>query len=136
MKKIAFGVGFVTLIFASCKKEKFDFDKFSNSNFNGEYAAPLVASELTIQDILTNADKNNNIQVGNDGFCTLVYRGTLFTSRAKDFVIIGNQNLVGYTYDFSNTTSLASFNAAANGTQFGPYTNSVTSIYCAHTTFN
>ncbi len=128
MKKIAISVGFMALIFVACKKEKFDFDKFSTSNFNGEYAAPLVASELTIQDILTKADKNNNIQVGTDGFCTLIYRGTLFTSRAKDFVIIGNQNLVGYTYDFSNTTSLASFNAASNGTQFGPYTNSVTSI--------
>ncbi len=112
----------------SCKKEKYDFDKFSLSNFDGEYAVPLVASNLTIQDIITKADKNNNIQVGTDGFCTLIYRGTLFTSKAKDFVIIGNQTLSGVTYNFSNTTSLATFNAAANGTQFGPYTNSTTSI--------
>ena len=126
MKKIVLSVAIATLFF-SCKKEKYDFDKFSVSNLNGEYAVPLVASELTIQDILTNADKNGNIQVGNDGFCTLIYRGTLFTSRAKDFVIIGNQTLVGQTFDFSNTIPLSTFNAAANGTQFGPFTNPTTS---------
>lgn len=127
MKKVILSAAIAALFF-SCKKEKYDFDKFSVSNLNGEYAAPLVASDLTIQDILTKADKNNNIQVGNDGFCTLIYRGTLFTSRAKDFVVISNQTLAGQTYDFTNTTSLASFNAAANGTQFGPYSNSATSI--------
>lgn len=118
----------IAISLLSCKKEKYDFDKFSTSNFNGEYAAPLVASELTIQDILTHADKNNNIQVGADGFCTLIYRGTLFTSKAKDFVFITNQTLTGYTYDFSNTTPLVTFNSAPNGTQFGPYTNTTTSI--------
>lgn len=128
MKKLGLFTVLASLLLLSCKKEKYDFDKFSISNFNGEYAVPLVASDLTIQDILTKADKNNNIQVGPDGFCTLIYRGTLFTSKAKDFVIITNQNLGGYAYNFSNTTSLITFNSAANGTQFGPYTNTIVSI--------
>lgn len=121
-------ISLIGISLVGCKKEKYDFDKFSTSNINVEYALPLVASELTVQDILNKADKNGNIQIGTDGFCTLIYRGTLFTSRAKDFVIIANQTLAGYIYDFSNTTSLATFNAASNGTQFGPYTNSTTSI--------
>ncbi|GIV29907.1 MAG: hypothetical protein KatS3mg028_0973 [Bacteroidia bacterium] len=120
--------GSIGLFFTSCKKETYELDKFSMMNFNGEYAAPLVASDLTIRDILTKADKDSNIVVDNSGFCTLVYRGTLFTSRAKDFVIIGNQNLGGVTYDFSNTTSLAAFNAASNGTSFGPYTQTFSAI--------
>lgn len=119
----------IVVLLTSCKKETYELDKFSMMNFNGEYAAPLVASDLTVRDILTHADKDSNIVVDNTGFCTLVYRGTLFTSRAKDFVIIANQNLGNVNYNFSNTTSLAAFNAAANGTSFGPYTQSLTAQF-------
>lgn len=128
LQKIIVCAGGTALLFSSCKKETYELDKFSMMNFNGEYAAPLVASDLTIRDILTKADKDSNIVVDNTGFCTLVYRGTLFTSRAKDFVIIGNQNLGSVNYDFSNTTSLAAFNAASNGTSFGPYTQTISAI--------
>ncbi|GAB4453062.1 MAG: hypothetical protein OHK0036_15540 [Bacteroidia bacterium] len=131
MKTIQWGISLVSaaVLFTSCKKETYELDKFSMMNFNGEYAAPLVASDLTIRDILAKADKDSNIVVDNTGFCTLVYRGTLFTSRAKDFVIIANQNLGSVNYNFSNTTSLASFNAAANGTNFGPYTQSLSTVF-------
>jgi hypothetical protein len=117
------------LMLASCKKETYELDKFSMSNFNGEYAAPLVASDLTVRDILSKADKDSNIVVDNNGFCTLIFRGTLFTSRAKDFVFISNQNLGNLNYNFSNTTSLAAFNAASNGTTFGPYSQTLTATF-------
>ncbi|HPQ09111.1 MAG TPA: hypothetical protein PK995_07770 [Bacteroidia bacterium] len=117
------------LMLASCKKETYELDKFSMSNFNGEYAAPLVASDLTVRDILSKVDKDSNIVVDNNGFCTLIFRGTLFTSRAKDFVFISNQNLGNLNYNFSNTTTLITFNAASNGTTFGPYSQTLTATF-------
>lgn len=120
---------FMILFFNSCKKETYDLNKFSMNNFNGEYAAPLVASDLTIRDILAKTNKDSSIVVDNTGFCTLVYRGTLFTSRAKDFVSIPNQNIGNTTFDFSNTTSLVTYNAASNGTNFGPYSQNISTVF-------
>jgi len=117
------------LMLSSCKKETYELDKFSMSNFNGEYAIPLVSSELTVRDILSKANKDSSIVVDNNGFCTLIFRGTLFTSRVKDFVFISNQNLGNLNFNFSNTTNLAAFNAASNGTTFGPYTQTLTTTF-------
>ncbi|MCX8079849.1 MAG: hypothetical protein N3F09_01285 [Bacteroidia bacterium] len=142
-KNIAFACTAIILTIISCKKDRLNFDKFSTSNINPEYGAPLVNSELTIREILQKADKDNNIVVDNTGFCTLVYRGLLFTSNAKDFIKIPNQTISPSIFDINSTTGLAAFNGAANGTSFGPYTQNFThtvlptpplidSVFCAN----
>ncbi|MCC7050488.1 MAG: hypothetical protein IT239_01750 [Bacteroidia bacterium] len=108
-------------VLSSCVKDKYDFSKVSVRNWSPNVAAPLVNANLTIRDILVNADKQGAIQVGSDGFCTLVYRGKLFSKQAKDFIQIPDQSFSSFNYNFSNTTTASGFNSAANGTSFGPY---------------
>jgi len=141
MKKAGILILFIVILIHSCKKDKYNLDKFSYSSIDQELGAPLVTSELTIREVLAKADKNNNIQVDGTGFCTLIYRGTLFTSYAKDFISVPDQTIPSMMFNFSNTSGLAAFNAAPNGTNFGPYTQTqvvvfsptppyIDSVYC------
>lgn len=143
MKKNLLPFIFILLTWMSCKKDRLNFDKFSTTNLNTEYGVPLVSSQLTIREILQKADKDSNIVVDNTGFCTLIYRGTLYTSNAKDFIKVSNQTIAPVNYDINSTVGLAAFNGAANGTSFGPYAQNYThtvlptpplidSIYCAN----
>jgi hypothetical protein len=143
MKKFSLLLLFVVFTWYSCKKDRLDFDKFSTTNLNTEYGVPLVSSQLTIREILQKADKDSNIVVDNTGFCTLIYRGTLYTSNAKDFIKVPNQTISPVSYNINSTAGLAAFNGAANGTTFGPYAQNYThtltptpplidSIYCAN----
>jgi hypothetical protein len=105
----------------SCIKEEYDFSKVSVRDWDPKLAIPLVNSTLTINDILLNADKQGAISVGSDGFCTLIYRGNLFSDEAGRFLNIPNQNLSPLSYSFSNTVSVGTFNAGNNGSNYGPY---------------
>ena len=105
----------------SCIKEEYDFSKVSVRDWDPKLAIPLVNSTLTINDILLNADKQGAISVGSDGFCTLIYRGNLFSDEAGRFLNIPNQNLSPLSYSFSNTVSVGTFNAGNNGSSYGPY---------------
>lgn len=120
---LAFFLAGVTL-FESCIKDEYDFSKTSVSNWDPEVAFPLVNSNLTIHEILNNSDKNGNITVDGDGFCTLVYRGALFSARAKDFITIPNQTFPATSKTLS-ASDVANFNALPAGSQYS-VTNSQT----------
>lgn len=113
------------VFFQSCIKEEYDFSKVSVRNWDPNMAIPLVNSNLTINDILINADKQGAISVGSDGFCTLIYRGNLFSDEAGRFLNIPNQDLSPFNYTFSNTLAASSFNSGANGSIYGPYTQNM-----------
>lgn len=135
-KKLHKGVLLLMLlgtVVVSCVKEKYDFSKTAVHGWSPYVAAPLVNSTLTIKDILVKADKEGAIQVDANGFCTLVYRGNLFTDQAGNFINVPNQNFSSINYNFSNTVSLATFNGAANGTSFGLYT--LNNTYSLSTTY-
>jgi len=86
------GVVLSILFIASCVKDNFEFDKMTKTDWNPNFAAPLVNSSLTIRDILKEADEGGNIQVDNTQFCSLIYRGELFSRRASDLINIPDQN--------------------------------------------
>jgi hypothetical protein len=110
------------LFIQACVKEEYDFSKVSVRDWDPKLAIPLVNSNLTINDILLNADKQGAISVGSDGFCTLIYRGNLFSDEAGRFLNIPNQNLSPLSYNFTNTLPVGTFNAGSNGSNYGPYT--------------
>ncbi len=69
--------------FQSCVKDNFKFNKLAQVEWNPNIAVPLIYSSLTIQDLLTQNDKDGLISVGADKFCTLIYKGNLFSLSAN-----------------------------------------------------
>ena len=91
---------------SACVKKKIDFDNMADQQWTPEVAVPLVNSSFTIKDILVEANKNGNISVGSDGFCTLVYKGNLFSAKGTDFIPMVN-NTINSSYIFTPTDLLA-----------------------------
>jgi hypothetical protein len=99
-----------SLFITACIKDNFDFKKLGKSPWNPNLAIPLVYSKLTIEDIINAADKDENIQVDANKFCTIVYRDRLFSLQAKEIINIPDQA-------FNNYLSLSPLEIATlNGT--------------------
>jgi len=74
---------------SSCIKEEFDMDKLVTPDvWTPEIAIPLVHSTLGIEDILAQGDNsaNDNISEEPDGLILLVYRDTLFSVKAPNYI--------------------------------------------------
>ncbi len=84
--------GFLLLAFltlSACIKEEFDMDKLvAPKDWSPEIAIPLVHSKLGINEILAQGDNsiNNSISEEPDGLILLVYRDTLFSVKAPNYV--------------------------------------------------
>ena len=104
-------------LFQACVKEEYDFSKIGIKEWSPKFGVPIVNSTLTINDILINAYKGNNLSVDNTGFITLVYRGNLFSQRAKEFIKIKDQSFPAIGKNFSGA-EVTSFNALPNGATF------------------
>ncbi len=76
------------VLFGSCLQGNFNFKKMCSSFWEPDIAIPLVSSSLTLKNILTKSNSNNNFNVGSDNFVTLVYKGTLFSVRADHIIQI------------------------------------------------
>src|ERR1035437_10877225 len=72
----------------SCIKDNFKLNKLAKTDWNPNIAVPLIYSSLTVQDILTKADHQGVVSVGNDNFCTIVYKGNLFSLKGSDLIQI------------------------------------------------
>ncbi len=103
-------------ILQSCLKDNFELDKLAQTEYSPNLAAPLVYSSLTIQDILTNKDATDLITVDPTKFCTLVYKGNLFTFVASDLINIPNQTPAPYTSTLTAAQALALLPAGATVT--------------------
>lgn len=110
-------------IIPSCVKDNFEFDKLAKTEWNPNIAVPLVYSSLTIQDILTRQDKQGVISVGSDNFCTLIYKGNLFSLVASDLVQLPDQTPP--TYSASLTPAQIAV-LSSSGTVTGSYSQTVT----------
>ncbi|MFH1005255.1 MAG: hypothetical protein V1781_07160 [Bacteroidota bacterium] len=88
-------------VIQSCVKDNFEFNKLTKTEWNPNIAVPLVYSSLTIQDILNRSNQQNQIIVGSDNFCTLIYRGNLFSLSASDLIQIPNQQPPSYSAPLS-----------------------------------
>jgi hypothetical protein len=76
----------------SCVKEEYDLSQLEEGNWSPDIALPLVYTNFSINDIVLRTDKNGNITLDGDNFCTLVYNGTLFSINAEDFIVLPNQS--------------------------------------------
>ncbi|MEK6616115.1 MAG: hypothetical protein AABZ32_08405, partial [Bacteroidota bacterium] len=83
----------IVFTISSCIKDNFELDKLVKTEWNPNIAVPLVYSSLTVQDILTKGDQQGLIVVGSDNFCTLVYKGNLFSLLASDLLNLPNQSM-------------------------------------------
>ena len=118
-----FFVAIVVSILPACIKDNFEFDKLTAIQWNPNVAVPLVYSSLTIEDLLTKNDNGGLILVGSDKFCTLVYKGNLFSLIASDLITIPNQQPPALPASL-NSGQISAF--AFAGTVTVPYSQTVT----------
>lgn len=110
----------------SCIKDNFKLDKLAKTEWNPNIAVPLVYSSLTVQDILTKEDHQGLIVVGNDNFCTLVYKGNLFSLKGDSLVQLPIlPQLSSYP---TPPLSAGQINTLSTGTLVATYSSTVTFI--------
>ena len=110
------------LTMPSCIKDNFALDKLTKTEWNPNIAVPLVFSSLTINDLLKK-DNGGLITVGSDNFCTLIYKGNLFSLKASDLITIPNQQPPPFSQGLT-PGQISSFSFA--GTITLPYSQTVT----------
>lgn len=87
----AFLLLFLLFVLSSCFKDQFDFDNIAKSDWNSEWAVPVVHSTLGLEDLVK--DSNDILIEGEDGLLKLVYQSErMFSVYAKDLVDIPDQN--------------------------------------------
>ncbi len=91
----------------SCVPEEFDTVGINVDEINPEYAVPLIQSELSLDDLVKKS--SGFVKKHPDGFVSLIYRGTVYSTTANNAVPIPNQN-------FGQSISLSSTQAAALST--------------------
>ncbi|MES2140708.1 MAG: hypothetical protein V4511_13450 [Bacteroidota bacterium] len=110
-------------ILPACIKDNFELDKLTKTAWNPNLAVPLVYSSLSIEDLLAKQDNGGLIVVGSDKFCTLVYKGNLFSLIAADLITIPDQQPPPFSGTL-NTGQISAFTFA--GTITVPYSQTVT----------
>ena len=101
-------VVWVLLLFqAGCKRD--DFSKLAESEWNPDFAFPLVNSTLTASDILAQDNSSTLISVGESGIVEVIYSTT---NKGKNASEIINLPLVNLTNNvFASATNTNAFNA-------------------------
>lgn len=88
----------------SCEPEEFNTVGIKVDEINPEYAIPLIKSELSLDDLVKKS--TDFVKKHPDGFVSLIYRGTVYSTTANNAVPIANQN-------FGQGIALTSAQAAA-----------------------
>ena len=79
------------LFIAGCVKDSFKLDKLKKTVYSPTVAGPLVFTSLTLDKILKQ-NESDLINVDGDGFISLIYRSSLFSSTAEDLILISDQS--------------------------------------------
>ncbi len=121
-KKISLFLFVAVLLFAiqSCVKDNFDFSKLTKTDYHPNLAVPLVYSSLSIEDLLTK--KGGFITVGSDKFCTLIYKGNLFSLEADTLISIPNNQPPPFTGNL-NSVQISALGYA--GTVMVPFSQTI-----------
>ncbi len=82
------------VVVTSCiKKDDFDFDKLADSQYNGEWAVPLINSNLTLEDLLN--DSASIITTDANNFLKVYYQSdVLYSLYAYEVIDIPDQQIV------------------------------------------
>jgi hypothetical protein len=88
----------------------------SDQQWTPELAVPLVNTSFTIRDILLETDKQGSISVDPvTGFCTLVYKGNLFSIKGSDLIPLSPLNFnTNYSLTNSDATAINALSAGAS----------------------
>lgn len=119
-------VAITSVILFSCTKKDIDFNNMSDQQWTPELAVPLVNTSFTIRDILLETDKQGSISVDPvTGFCTLVYKGNLFSIKGSDLIPLSPLNF-NTSYSLTNT-DVTAINALSSGSNINlNFSNSLT----------
>lgn len=85
----------VCIFLGSCLKDDFDFSKLGKSEWNPEFAIPIINTSLKLSDLLvrTTDEQKDYFKVDADNFITLIYNsGDIFSVTAKDVLTLPNQS--------------------------------------------
>lgn len=97
----------ILVAFSACVKKDIDFNNLSDQQWTPELAVPLVNTSFTIKDILLETDKQGSIVVGSDGFCTLFYKGNLFSVKGSDLIPLTTQtNASNYSLSATDASGI------------------------------
>jgi hypothetical protein len=87
----------------SCIKDKFDFNRMAQVEWEPTVAGPIMHTTLTLWDVLYDWDSSHLFVQDETNFLTLLYRGTIFSQTAEQLITIPNQ-----TYPAFNSGSFPS----------------------------
>ena len=87
--------------FQSCLKDKFNFDRMAQVEWEPTLAAPLLHTKLTLWDALNDWDSSHLFVQDQTHFLTLMYRGTVFSQTANQLIIIPDQSFPAYDTIFN-----------------------------------
>lgn len=84
---------FLTIIFAFGCNQFAEIDEIERSNYQAEYAVPLVNSSFSMNDLLENFEENSVLSVLPNGLLRLQYSGDVLTESADDVFLAINDFL-------------------------------------------
>ena len=79
----------LSLLITGCKD---DFEDLESENWKPVMAIPLVSSEITVDDVLTELNHPEEVLILENGLIALNYKGELFSLSAESILDIPNQN--------------------------------------------
>jgi hypothetical protein len=84
---------FLTVLFAFGCNQFAEIDDVERSNYQAEYAVPLVNSSFSMNDLLENFEENSVLSILPDGLLRLQYSGDVLTESANDVFLAINEFL-------------------------------------------
>ncbi len=75
---------FLALLFSSCLKDRFDFDRLKDDGWTPQIGIPLAHTSLGIRDLMKSESDSGHLITDSSLFCTLIYSGTAASIAASD----------------------------------------------------
>lgn len=82
----------ITLLFTSCLKDNFDFDKVKDGGWSPELAMPLAHTSMSIHDLMRTESDSGNLVIDSNMFCTLIYTGTATQIASNNLISLPDQS--------------------------------------------
>jgi len=94
----------------SCIKDKFDFERMAQIEWEPTLAAPIIHTKLTLWDVLYDWDSSHIVVQDENKFLTLIYRGTIFSQTAQELIKIPDNNLPPFDTTFTKPNLVTEIN--------------------------
>ncbi len=88
MKNLIVIIGVFSLLLSGCRE---DFEDLEFEDWKPIIAIPLVSSEITVDDVLTELNHPEEVLILENGLVALNYKGELFSSSAESIIALPNQ---------------------------------------------